>query len=88
MYRKFIITICNDKLFPEHLAILSGVRKGRGYRAMAKDLGKSIGTVQQYIDQLAKYNAIVRTQKVNGQKNVWKLTDKGEKICQTNNLTS
>lgn len=89
MCRKYTIVLCNDaQLLPEHLAILSGVRKEKGYRAMAKDLGKSIGMVQQYVDQLAKYKAIVRIPKVSGQKAVWKLTDKGEQICQKNNLTS
>ena len=89
MYRKRTIVLCSDKqLLPEHLAILSGVRKGKGYRAMANDIGKSIGMIQQYAEQLRKYEAIARIPKVSGQKAVWKLTDKGEQICQTNNLTS
>lgn len=59
----------------EHQAILSGVRKGKSYRQMAKDLGKSLGTIQMFVEELIIYGALERDEKK------IKLTQKGKEVC-------
>ena len=84
----FFTPIKDDKhLLFEHQLILSGVRKKKSYRMIARDVGKSLGMVQTYVNELTFYEAIRRRiEWKSGQGNRLVLTEKGEEICHKLNL--
>lgn len=61
-----------------HMLVLQGINNGRTYRAMASDIGKSIGMIQIYVDDLVNL-FLVKRMKIGG-KNKLEITETGRKV--------
>lgn len=60
------------------MLVLQGINSGRTYRAMASDIGKSIGMIQIYVDDLVNL-FLVKRMKIGG-KNKLEITETGRKV--------
>lgn len=71
-----LIPVTRDKLEP----VLFGIYKGDGIRTIAKDIGKSIRTVQDVLAQLEEKKYIINKTVANGKKGGRFLTEKGKEF--------
>ena len=80
--------LINADAYPAYsIQILQGIRKGKGYREIATDMGKSLGMVQFFAAQLQEGGMIdVSPSWRRGQKNRMILTEKGELLCKKQGL--
>jgi len=72
----------------QHLLTLVGVNKHYSFREIASTLGRSIGTVQQRMDDLVKEGYLIKPEKSveKSQARGYALTPQGKEVLAKNNL--